>query len=139
MCGRLFFRMSLLIMLYYYLFIGFLGCKAFEIVKFSPSTEIISDGDKLKLSCIADAQYEWCCFSHGENTCKIEWIKLPKGRWRKDIKCSGFDERVKISALTFGMCSLHIDEITYAGIFALSRYQRAIMINFIILIYIILS
>ena len=59
MCGRLFFRMSLLIMLYYYLFIGFLGCKAFEIVKFIPSTEIISDGDKLKLSCIALIFLSW--------------------------------------------------------------------------------
>lgn len=133
--------MSLLIVLYYYLLIGILGCEAFEIVKFSPSSEIISDGDTLKLSCIVDAQYEWCRFSHGENTCKIQWINLPKGRWRKEIECSGFDERVKILALTFGMCSLKIDEITYEGIFSLSRYQRVTMLyfNFIILIYIISS
>ena len=101
-----------------------LGCEAFEIVKFSPSSEIISDGDTLKLSCIADAQYEWCRFSHGENTCKIQWINLPKGRWKKEVECSGFDGRVKISALTFGMCSLKIDKITLEGIGSQLNYQR---------------
>ena len=118
------FKMILLLVLYYYLSIGILGCAAFGIVKFAPSSKIISDGDTLKLSCIADAQYEWCRFSHGENTCKIQWINLPKGRWRKDIYCSGFDERVNVSALTFGMCSLKIDKITDEGIVPLSCFQK---------------
>ena len=104
-------RAMLLVLMVYYWSTSIIGCLAFEIVKFSSSAK----DDTLKLLCIADTRYDWCSFNHIGKTCKIEWKKLSKGSWKSNQECTGFDQRVKISAPTFGSCALELQNLTSKG------------------------
>ena len=111
-------RAILFVLLIYFCSSGMLGCFAFEIDQFRSLPEIVSEGDTLKLICVSDAPYDWCCFHQREKTCRIEWKKLSKLTWKRNIECSDFDQRTNKDfryAPTRGMCELEINNITSEG------------------------
>ena len=111
-------RATLCVLLIYYWSSGMLGCLAFEIDQFRSLPKTVSEGDTLKLICVSDAPYDWCCFHQGEKSCRIEWKKLSKQTWKKNIECSDFDQRTSKDfryAPTRGMCALEINNITSEG------------------------
>ena len=115
-------RAILMVLLIYYWSSGMLGCLAFEIIQFTSLPKTVSEGDTLKLICVADAPYDWCCFHQNEKSCRIEWKKLSKMKWKKNIECSDFVQRTSKDfnyAPTRGLCALEIYNVTSEGMIAI--------------------
>ena len=118
-------RATLCVLLIYYWSSGMLGCLAFEIAQFSSIPKAVSEGDTLKLICIADTPYEWCNFNHDKKSCRIEWKKLSENEWKKNIECSDFDQRSSKNfnhAPTLGSCALELYNVTSEGMIVLQKY-----------------
>ena len=118
-------RATLCVFLIYYWSSGMLGCLAFEIAQFSSIPKAVSEGDTLKLICVADTPYDLCSFNHDEKSCRIEWKKLSENSWKRNFECSDFDQRSSKNfnyAPTRGSCELELYNVTSKGMIVLQKY-----------------
>lgn len=84
---------------------------AFKIIK--NETEILSDG-KLRLTCVSDADYEWCYFKHKNKACEFKWTTDAQNVTTKN--CNDFEDRLEfVGNYENYECAIEIDNITDEG------------------------
>ena len=76
-------------------------------------TKTLKDG-KVRLTCIADAYYDWCRFKHKDKACEFQWSR---DIW--DVKtyyCKDFEKRFEfVGNYDNYECAIEIDVVTDEG------------------------
>ena len=98
------------------LLVGILSTSyAFELVTVEPKATVIPYGGKLRLTCNADGDYEWCKFIHNDKICDFQW---KRDVWNiTTLECSDFEGRSRfVGCYDNYECGMELENVTPEGI-----------------------